>query len=122
MSRKFKTTYYEADNGDAYKMRVRTDWTAVWSDADSEVPTNIKQTHVRISKSKREYGIRPRYAVLSIKDTAGTAPNDVVKIRYLKVPVQTTTAATLLTSGKKVKGGSPEEEWTVERIENELLT
>lgn len=122
MARKFVSTWYRTDDGEGYRMRVRADWSTVWTGLTADKPAAVKQTHVKVSKSNREYGIRPRYAVLSKTDTGGTGDTAVTSVRYLKIPVQTKSASNLLIIGQEYTGGSPAQAWKLERIEPEKLS
>lgn len=122
MARKFVSTWYRTDDGEGYRMRVRSDWSAVWTGLAADKPATINQAHVKVSKSNREYGIRPRYAVLSKTDVGGTGDSAVTNVRYLKIPVQTKSASNILVVGDEYTGGSPAEAWKLERIESEKLS
>lgn len=82
----FVSTRYQADNGDIHPIRLSLETAA----AAGAAPTGDITSPIRakVSKTNREFGLRPRGLVLS-RDV-GTAP-DIVK-RYKFLPILTATA------------------------------
>lgn len=80
------STKYEANNGDIHFIRLSPDYAAQAGNPPAGgVNTNVK---AKISKSNREFGIRPRRVILS--RTVGTEPDTFKK--YTSLPVLTQTA------------------------------
>lgn len=82
----FKVTKYESDAGDIHPIRINTTTeSAAGTPPSGDVDNDIR---VKITKTNREYGLRPRYVVVA--RTVGTAPNQFK--RYRKIPMLTQTA------------------------------
>lgn len=80
---KTRQTTYASDGGAVFKIRIGEDlYTALTTKSGGTVTQN---SYVKISKTNREFGLRPRLAVLS--RTAGTAPDQFVK--YKRIPALT---------------------------------
>jgi len=79
----FVSTKYEADSGDIHPIRIGDENVAFAGAAPSgEIDNDIR---VKVTKTNREFGLRPRYVVLA--RTVGTTPNDFK--RYKRVPMLT---------------------------------
>ena len=77
----FVQTKYEADSGDIHGIRLTPDYSAAAGTAPTgDVNNSIK---VKVSKTNREFGIRPRGVRLS--RTVGTAPDTFKKYAFLPV-------------------------------------
>lgn len=82
----FVDTLYEADSGKKHPIRLTPEYNSVaGTPPASPATSNIR---AKVSKTNREFGIRPRRVILS--RTVGTAPNTFRKYAYL--PVLTPTA------------------------------
>lgn len=82
MAKTVQTTY-AADGGAVFKIRIGQDtYTALTTKSGGTVTQN---SYVKISKTNREFGLRPRLAVLSRQ--VGTGADAVVK--YKRVPALT---------------------------------
>lgn len=72
-------TKYEDDDGTVYAMRLSPDFSArAGTPPAGAVTSNIK---VKVSKSSREFGLRPRGVTLA--RTLGTAPDTFTKTTFL---------------------------------------
>lgn len=77
----FTNTRYEADSGDIHPIRLNsTRVTAAGTAPTGAITSSVK---VKISKSSREYGIRPRG--LRLTRTIGTAPNTFKRYTFLPI-------------------------------------
>lgn len=100
-------TKYEADEGDIYAILLSPDYAAKAGTAPTGTVTSpIK---AKVSKSTREYGIRPRGVTLA--RTIGTAPDTFVKNTFLPVLTPSAFASATYALDAKITIGSTE--WTV---------
>lgn len=82
----FSNTKYEADDGTIHAIRLRPETVAIAGAAPGgAVDSSIK---VKVTKSNREFGIRPRS--ITISQTKGTDP-DTFKV-YATIPILTEAA------------------------------
>lgn len=72
-------TKYEADSGDIHQLKLTPAFAAAAGTEPTGAVTN--DISVKVSKSNREYGLRPRG--VSLARTVGTAPNTFVKYTFL---------------------------------------
>lgn len=98
---------YEADGGTIHAIRLRDVTVGVGGpEPAGAVNSPVK---VKVSKSKREFGIRPRGVIIGLE--VGTAPN--IFTRYAFIPILTLASFTgtnfQLNSSITYKGGT----WTV---------
>jgi len=77
----FLRTKYEADNGEIHPIRLNTLTAAVAGTAPEGATTS--DIIAKVSKSNREFGIRPRGVILT--RTVGTAPDTFTRRRFLPV-------------------------------------
>lgn len=98
---------YEADSGEIHSIRITPEYyAAAGTPPSGPITSNIK---VKISKSNREHGIRPRGANLA--RVVGTEPNTFTKNAFLPVLL-----ASEFNTGDFVPGGTvtiDSVEWTV---------
>ena len=77
----FTNTRYEADNGDIHPIRI--DSTRVAAAGAAPTGAITSSVKVKISKTGREYGIRPRG--LRLTRTLGTAPDTFKRSTFLPI-------------------------------------
>lgn len=79
---------YESDSGSIHKLRMSTAKAAVANNTEpsGSIDSSIR---VKVSKSNREYGIRPRGARLYRTVTGGTGDDAVTKTLYAFLPILT---------------------------------
>lgn len=77
----FTTTKYESDDGVIHPIRLSSDRVASAGTAPTEPVSS--NAYAKISKSNREFGIRPRG--VRLVRTLGTAPNTFKKYSFLPV-------------------------------------
>lgn len=75
------TTKYESDDGEIHAIRLTSAYLAAAGTAPSGGVTS--DIIAKVSKSNREFGIRPRG--VRLKRTIGTAPNQFQKYSFLAV-------------------------------------
>lgn len=107
------TTKYEADNGDIHGITLSPDFEAVAGTA----PTGTVSSPVKakISKSNREYGLRPRGCRLS--RIIGTAPDTFKKYTFLPVLTPSAFATATFAIGATITIGGVV--WTIVSKEGE---
>lgn len=100
-------TKYEADDAAIHAIRM----TQSFADKAGTPPAGAVNSPIRvkISKSNREYGIRPRGVGLA--RTIGTAPNTFSKTTFLPVLTPTAFASAAFALDAKITIGTTE--WTV---------
>jgi len=93
----FRTYVYEAADGvSSYKLRMDTDQADLSGAVIAGATT--QGFHVRVSKTRREYGLEPRHLV--IKRVVGVIPDD--RAFYSKVPICTAAAFAAIAEGDVV--------------------
>lgn len=103
----FTVTKYEADNEEIHPIRLNSARVA----AAGTPPTGAQTSdaYVKISKSNRQFGIRPRG--LRLTRTVGTAPDTFKKYTFLPILTQAAFAANTSSVGATVTIGTVS--WTV---------
>lgn len=100
-------TKYEADDGTIHPIRFTADFAAkAGTPPTGAVNSDIK---AKITKSNREYGLRPRRVGLA--RTVGTAPDTFSKTTFLPVLTPTAYASSAFAIDAKITIGTVE--WTV---------
>lgn len=105
MAASYENTTYASDGGAVFKIRLSTDKYAALT-VDTGGASTV-DAYVKISKSKREFGLRPRGLLLS--RVIGTAPNTFKKYDFL--PMLTAAAMAGETVGETIQIGSIT--WTI---------
>lgn len=83
----FTNTFYEADSGDVFRIRVEDELLPLVGAPPAGPATT--PLYVKVSKTNREFGIRPRFGVYAFSETAPSGRDLTV---YKKVPFLTETA------------------------------
>ena len=91
----FADYVYESDSGVSFQVRIDSDQATV---AGGVAGTSDIPAHVRVSSTRREFGVQPRHIIA--KRLAGTAPNQVT--RSTRLPICTPTAFAGLSVGGSV--------------------
>lgn len=99
--------FYESDTGSVHLMKL--DSTTVTAGGTQPTSTTISDIRPKLSKSNREFGLRPRYVVIG--RTFGTAPDTFIKYRKIPVFQATTFAGTTFALGATVTIGT--QDWEV---------
>lgn len=81
----FKDFIYESDSGVSFQIRLDSDQQTV---AGGVVGASDVDAHVRISSSRRDFGVQPRF--ITARRAVGEAPNE--KILTTKLAICTTEA------------------------------
>lgn len=96
----FQTIGYQSDDGEVYNLRVSSDTVTA---AGGSAGATTSDMFVKVTKSDREFGMRPRYANLS--ETFTTAGGRTFKT-YKRLPLTTLAAYNALSKGDTVTIGS----------------
>lgn len=103
----FTDTKYQSDKGTIHPIRLTDDYAAAAGTAPTAViDSDIK---VKVTKTGREFGIRPRRVTLS--RTVGTAPNTFRKRASLPILTKATFDGATMAPGQTVDIGGTE--WTI---------
>jgi hypothetical protein len=95
-------TKYEADSGEIHFLSLTPDYAAkAGTEPTGAVTNNIR---AKVSKSNREYGIKPRGVTLA--RTIGTAPNTFVKYAFLPLRSKADANSATYALGQTVTIGS----------------
>lgn len=97
----FVSTLYEGDDGTLYQIRLTPDYAAAAGTAPTG--TDVSDINVKVSKSNREFGIRPRRVRLA--RTVGTAPDTFRKYATLPILRATEFATAAYNKGATVTVG-----------------
>lgn len=80
----FVNSLYEADSGDIFKIRLSDD-TLAGTTTPPATPANFQQLpFVKVSKTNREFGLRPRIAVYAFEETTASG---LTATAYRRVPL-----------------------------------
>lgn len=106
-------TKYQANDSNIYALSLSPDYAAV---AGTE-PTGDTSSRVKakVSKTKREYGVRPRGVTLS--RIIGTAPDTFVKYTFLPLRSSADASNAAYANGATITIGDID--WTVVSFQNE---
>jgi hypothetical protein len=79
-------TKYASDGGSIHSLQLSAGKAAV---ASNTVPSGAVDSSIKakISKSNREFGLRPRGVTMQLSVTGGSGANAVTKIRYMFLPI-----------------------------------
>lgn len=94
----FSTTKYQTNGGDIFFIRLSADIKVLAGVAPTGTPTT--NLFVKVSKTGREFGLRPRYALYAQSIVSGTHNFKV----YLKIPKLTETALAASPATQTYKG------------------
>lgn len=95
----FSNYVYESDAGVSFQIRLDSDQAA---EAGGVAGVSDVPAHVRVSTSRREYGVQPRHIVAA--RLVGAAPNQFTKSTRLPICTPTAFAAIAVGSAIEING------------------
>jgi hypothetical protein len=79
----FVVAAYEADNGEIHPIRISPETLAAQPTQPTGTPTITNRLRVKVSRSGKEYGVKPRG--LNLARRLGTSPNFFNKYKFLPI-------------------------------------